>query len=112
MLEEPVRHLLHGEADIFETDLLADDVKRHMRKTVVHLAHHARKHGAVAYACIKYPNRRWPRVDVGEFEADTLCDHPLLAAGIDEQKIFLPVVEEAEVPLRVFGSGCRRQRRH
>jgi hypothetical protein len=40
-------------------------------------------------------------MDVGQFQTDTACDHPLFAAGVNEQKIFLPVVEEAEIALGV-----------
>ena len=37
--------------------------------------------------------------------ATRLRDHPLLAAGVDEQQIFLPIVEEAEIALRVRLAG-------
>ena len=38
-------------------------------------------------------------MDVGELEADAVGDLPFLRAGVDEQQIFLPVVEEAEIAL-------------
>jgi len=41
MFAEPVGHLLQGETHIFEADLFADQVKRHVRKAVVHRPHHA-----------------------------------------------------------------------
>ncbi len=48
------------------------------------------------------------RMDVGELFGDAVRDLPLLAAGVDEQQIFLPVVEEAEIALRIAGrSRCR-----
>ena len=55
-------------------------------------------------------------MDMRQFLGDAVRDLPLLAAGIDEQQIFLPVVEEAEVARRIAvrqrrrGDG-RRQRR-
>ena len=36
-------------------------------------------------------------------------DFPFLAAGIDEQQILLPVVEEAEILLRIAGLAWRRR---
>ena len=68
MLEEAVRHLLQGEADVLEADLLADHVERHVRKAVVHRAHHAQQHGAVADAGVEHAHRRRARMDVGELE--------------------------------------------
>ena len=47
---------------------------------------------------------------VGELEADPARHHPLLAAGIHEQQIFLPVVEEAEIALGIARAGRRRRR--
>ena len=48
-----------------------------------------------------------------ELFGDAVRDLPFLAAGVDEQQIFLPVVEEAEIALRiaVCGRRCGRQRR-
>ena len=61
-----------------------------------------------------------------ELFGDAMRYFPFLAAGIDEQQIFLPVVEEAEIALRVAGfvagawpltgggcaaSGCKAVRR-
>jgi hypothetical protein len=48
-------------------------------------------------------------VNVGEFHADPLGDDPFLAAGGDEQQVFLAVVVEAKV---VRGAGGRLSRRH
>ena len=36
-------------------------------------------------------------MDTAELKRDALGNHPLLAAGMDEQQIFLPVLEEPEV---------------
>ena len=111
MLEEAVRHLLQGEADVLEADLLADRVERHVREAVVHRAHHARQHRAVADAGVEHAHRRRARMDVAELERDAARHHPLLRAGVDEQQIFLPVVEEAEIALRV-GRARRMRDRH
>ena len=111
MLEEPVRHLLQGEADVLEADLLADHVERRVRKAVVHRPHHPQQHGAVAHAGVEHAQRRRARMDIGEFEPDPAGDHPLFAAGVDEQQVFLPVVEEAEVALRIALTGRDRSRR-
>src|SRR5215472_6482348 len=48
---------------------------------------------------------------VGELERDAARDHPFFAAGIDEQQVLLPVVEEAEIALRVAFAGRRGCRR-
>ena len=106
MLEETIRHLLEREPDVLEADLLAGDVERHVRIAVMHRAHHARQHRAVAHAGIEQAHRRRTRMDVGEFERDAVRDHPFLAAGVHEQQIFLPVVEEAEIAGRI-GAGLR-----
>ena len=105
MLAETVGHLLQRKAHVLEADLLADHVERHMRETVVHCAQHAQHHSAVADAGIEHAHGRRARMDVGELERDAIGDHPLFAAGIDEEEIFLPVVEEAEVALRVVVAG-------
>ena len=80
----------------------------------MHRAHHARQHGAVADAGVEHAHRRRTRMDIGELHADALRDFPFLAAGVHEQQIFLPVVEEAEIALRVvarLAGGDRRRRR-
>src|SRR5215467_2322468 len=38
-------------------------------------------------------------------ERDAIGDDPLFAAGVDEQEILLPVVEEAEVALWIVVAG-------
>ncbi len=100
MLVEAVDHLAQGEAHVLEADLLADDVERHRREAPVHLAHHAREHRAVAHAGVEQAHRGRARMDVAELEPDALRHHVLLAAGVDEQQVLLPVVEEAEVLFR------------
>ena len=114
MLDETIRHFLQGEADVFQTDFLGDNVERHGRKTVVHGAHHAREHGAVADAGIEHAHGRRTRVNIAEFEPDPVGDFPFLRAGVHEQQIFLPVVEEAEIALRIvtrLPRGDRRRQR-
>ena len=108
MLEEAIRHLLQCEADVLEADLLADDIERHVAEAVVHRPHDAGQHRAVADAGVEHPHRGRPRVEVRELFGNAVRDFPLLAAGIDEQQIFLPVVEEAEIALRVV--RCRPRR--
>ena len=113
MLDKTVGHLVQREADVLQADLLADDIKRHCRETVVHGAHHARQHRAVADAGVEHAHRRRARMNIGELHADTMRDFPFLRAGVHEQQIFLPVVEEAEIALRVVArlSGSDRRRR-
>src|SRR5690349_9612435 len=51
-------------------------------------------------------------MDVGELQSDARSDFPFLGTGVDEQKIFLAIVEEAEIALRIVGgeAGCNRRR--
>ena len=111
MLEETVRHLLQGEADVLEADLLADRVERHVREAVVHRAQRTHQHRAVADAGVEQAHGGRTRMDVAELERDAARHHPLLRAGVDEQQILLPVVEEAEVAQRV-GRARRMRDRH
>ena len=111
MLEQPVGHLLQHEAHVLEADLLADDVERHRREAVVHGAHGAGEHRAVAHAGVEQAQRRRAWMDVGQLHADALGDHPLLAAGGDEQQVFLPVVVKAEVLGGARSGGLRRSGR-
>src|SRR5580704_4252409 len=97
MLEQPVRHLVERQSDVLEAELLARDIERHVGKAAVHRAHHPRQHGAVAAAGVEYPERRWPRMDAGQLQRYPFRDHPLLAAGMDEQQIFLPILEKPEI---------------
>jgi hypothetical protein len=112
VLEEAVGHLADRQAHVLEADLLADDVERNRGKAPVHLAHHARQHGAVAHAGVEDAHRGGLRVDVAELQAHAPGDHILLAAGVDEEKILLPVVEEAEVLFRRKGLARQRRGRH
>src|SRR5579864_9242788 len=105
MLEEAVGHFFEREANILEADLLADDVRRNRGKALMHRAHDARQHGAVANACVEDPEAWRMRMDVRELERYAIRDHPFLAAGIDEEQIFLPVVVEAEI---LVGGLCGR----
>ena len=97
VLVEAVGHLVEAQARVLEADLLAHHVEGQRREAPVHLAHDAGQHGAVAHAGIEQAHRRRLGVEVGELHADAARHHLLLAAGIDEQQVFLAVVEEAEV---------------
>src|SRR6202167_5048487 len=101
MLEQPVRHLFEREAHVLEADLLADDIVRRGGEAVVERAHHAFEHGAVADAGVEHAHARRARMDAGDFEPDALGHHPFLAAGVDEEEIFLAAVEVAR-PLDGF----------
>ncbi len=105
MLEQAVRHLFEREAHVLEADFLADDVVRRGGEAVVERAHDAFEHGAVADAGVEHAHARRARMDAGDFEPDALGHHPFLAAGVDEEEIFLAVVEEAEI--LVGGCGVR-----
>ena len=52
-------------------------------------------------------------MDRGQFQRNALRDHPLLAAGVDEQQVFLAVLEKAEIASRVafFGRHDQAARR-
>ena len=101
MLEEAVGHFLQRQPHVLEADFLADHVERHVREAVVHRAHHAREHGAVADAGVEDAHCRRARMQMRKLLGDAVRHLPLFAAGVDEQQIFLPVVEEAEIALRV-----------
>ena len=101
---------LQCEANVLETDFLANHVERRVGKAVVHRAHDAEQDRAVAYPGIKHAQRRRPRMHIGELERHSARDHPLFAAGVDEQKVFLAVVEETEIALRICWHA--RFRRH
>ena len=79
-----------------------------MRKARVHCAHHPRQHGAVAHAGIEDAQGRRPRMDTRKFKRNALGNDPLFGTGMNEQKIFLPVLEKPEVAARV----APFQRRH
>jgi hypothetical protein len=121
MLVEAVGHFLQAEPRVLEADLLADGIERQRRKAPVHFAQHARQHGAVAHAGVEHAHRGRRRMQVGELQADAAGDGFLLAAGVDEQQIFLAVVEEAEIaggrislrksPLRTGVGGSDPQQR-
>ena len=102
MLEQAVRHLFEHQADVLVADLLGHDVERHGRETGVHRPHHPRQHGAVADPRIEDPQRRRRRLQIAEFERNPAGDFGLLAAGRDEQQIFLAVVEKPEAGRRRF----------
>src|SRR5262249_33188479 len=69
-------------------------------------------HGAVADPGVEHAHRRWSRVNVGEFEGHPVRHHPLFTASVHEQEIFLAIVEEAKIALRITGRGGGRGFRH
>src|SRR5258708_23558645 len=107
MFDEAVGHLVKREADIFQAELLADDIKWRGRKAVVHRAHHTRQYRAVADAGVEHTHRRRTWMNVGELEIDARCDLPFLRAGVHEQQIFLAVVGETKIALRVVRGESR-----
>ena len=110
MLAEAVGQLVEGQANVLEADLLADDMERHGRKPRMHGAHHPRQHRAVADAGIEQAEGRRSRPHVGQFLANAVGDHLLLAASGDEQQVFLAIVEEAEVAALILHAGRRQDR--
>src|SRR5262245_36632714 len=50
---------------------------------------------------------------IGEIESDARLNLPFLRAGVHEKQIFLPIVEETEIALRIVSgeSRCDRWRR-
>ena len=110
MLEQPVGHLLERQPNVLEADLLADDVERHGREAMVHGAHGAR---STVPSPMPASNRRraggrgWM---LASSMPDALGDHPLLAAGRDEQQVFLAVVVEAEVLAGAVAAVCGSRR--
>ena len=63
----------------------------------MHRAHHPRKHRTVADASVEYAKRRRAGMQAGQLQRHPLGDHPLLAAGMDEQQVFLAVLEKPEI---------------
>src|SRR5579875_1524198 len=111
MLDKTVGHLVQREPNILQADFLADDIERHGREAVVHVAHDTREHGAIADAGVENAHGGRARMDVGELEPDAGCDLPLFRAGVHEQEVFLPVVEETEITFRIAAGRRRRRRR-
>src|SRR4029077_16308387 len=64
---------------------------------------------------IEYPKRRRSWMDARELQRHTGGDHPLLAAGVDKQQVFLPILEKPEIAAwiaflgRDFEAPRRRQ---
>ena len=54
------------------------------------------QHGAVAHARIEYPQRRRHWVKMFDLALDPLRHYPLLVAGGNKQKIFLPVIVKSK----------------
>ena len=62
----------------------------------MHGPHQARQDRAIADTSVEHTHRRRPWANVIEFLRHAVRDDPLLAAGIDEEQIFLPVVIETK----------------
>src|SRR3954447_8633863 len=105
MLEEAVRHFLQRKTHVLEADLLADDVEWSGREAIMGGAQDAQQHRPVAHPRIEYAQRWRSRVNIGKLQAHPARHDPLLAAGVHEEEIFLPVIEKAAVAL---GSDCRK----
>src|SRR5208282_4013439 len=56
-------------------------------------------------------HRRRPWMNMAELFGDAARHFPLFAAGVDEEEILLPIVEEAEIALRVAQLDRRRGRK-
>src|SRR5215469_6047646 len=110
MLEKPIRHLVKREADVFETDFLTSYVEWHVREPAMHAADDASQYGPIADTGIEDPHRRRSGVNIGEFERHAARHHPLFAAGMHKKQIFLAVIEEPEIALRVGRSLIELQR--
>src|SRR5260370_35000549 len=67
----------------------------------MHRAHNPQQDGAIADAGVEHAQRRRARMDIGKLERDAARNHPFFAAGADEEEILLPVIEEAEIALRI-----------
>src|SRR5262245_2633082 len=107
MLDKAIRHLVQREPDILEADFLADNVERRGRKTVVHRAHYAREHGAVADTGIEHTDRRRAWVNVGQFKPYPRSNFPFLRTGIHEQQVFLTIVEEEKIAMCIVACHTR-----
>src|SRR5882672_3842181 len=105
MFEQAVRHLVEHQPHVLIADFLGHGVERHGREAGVQRPHHPRQYGAVADTRVEYPKRRRGRLQIAELEGNPVCDLGLLAAGRDEQEIFLPVVEKPEAGGRCVGRG-------
>src|SRR5215831_4478095 len=112
MFDETIRHLVQREANVLQADFLTDNIERSGREPVVHRTHHACEHRPVTNAGVEYAHRRRPRMDIGEFEAHPRSYFPLLRAGVHEEQILLPVVEETEIALRIVADEPGSDRRH
>src|SRR5471032_2023439 len=118
MLEITVWHFLQREPHVFETNFLPDNIEGHGLEAVVHRPHHPREYGCVTYTGVKHADRRWARMNVGQFHRHPLCDHGLFGTRVDEHQVLLPVIEKAEVAIswpgrrsRLPGYRSRRSRR-
>jgi len=62
---------------------------------------------------VEDPQRRRTGVDAGKLQRHPLRGNPLLAAGMDEQQVFLPVLEETEIAagIALLGRDFKAARR-
>lgn len=102
MLEQAVGHLLQGQAHVLQADLLADDVEGQGLEAGVHRPQEPRQHRPVADPGVVEAQCRRAGAQVGQLFRDAPGDHPLLATGVDEEQVFLPVVEETEIVCAVL----------
>src|SRR5260370_28008499 len=67
----------------------------------MHRAHNPQQDGAIADAGVEDAQGRTGRMDIAKLERDAARNHPFFAAGAHEEEILLPVIEEAEIALRI-----------
>src|ERR1700730_412268 len=79
----------------------------------MHRSQHSRQHGAVADAGVEQAQRWGPGMDAGKFQRHPFRDHPLFAASMDEQQVFLAVLEKPEIAsgIAFFGWNLKTVRR-
>ena len=101
-------HLFKAKTNVFETDFLANDIKRQCAEPVVHAPHDPSQHGAVAHPRVEQAQRRGFRMQMRQLHAGAFGHHPLFTAGIDEHQIFLPVVVKSKRGLSTVVLGGAR----
>jgi hypothetical protein len=110
MLNKSINHFSQCKTHVLEADLLAHDIERHGGITVVHGAHDACQNASIANARIKDAQGWRSRINISQFLRDSIGYLPLLAAGVNEKKVFLAVVVKEKILIRV-DLAARRQGR-
>lgn len=105
MLLQAVGHLLKADAHVLVAYLLTNGQQRHAGETVVQQPHDACEHSAVAHACVKDPQGVRFGLQVLDLHADAVRYDLFFVAGVHEEEVLLPVVEEAEGVVLFRGSG-------